>query len=208
MKLQLALDTCNTAEALQIVGEVESSIDIVEIGTPMILEYGMEPVRKVSAQYPNKWVIADTKIMDAGEFEAEIAFNAGASIVSVMGITNDETIKGAVKAAKKANGRVLADMMCVTNLEERAKELVELGVDYICVHTAHDVQGTQSPFASLARVQRSVGSKKCAIAGGINMESVNKVIEYNPEVVIVGNGITGQVDKAEVAKTISDILHA
>jgi 3-hexulose-6-phosphate synthase len=208
MKLQLALDTCNTEEALQIVGEVESSIDIVEIGTPMILEYGMEPVRKVSAQYPNKWVIADTKIMDAGEFEAEIAFNAGASIVSVMGITNDETIKGAVKAAKKANGKVLADMMCVTNLEERAKELVELGVDYICVHTAHDVQGTQSPFASLARVQRSVGSKKCAIAGGINKESVNKVIEYNPEVVIVGNGITGQVDKAEVAKTISDILHA
>ncbi|MGS2779831.1 3-hexulose-6-phosphate synthase [Robertmurraya sp. GLU-23] len=208
MKLQLALDTCNTDEALQIVGEVESSIDIVEIGTPMILEYGMEPVRKVSAQYPTKWVIADTKIMDAGEFEAEIAFNAGASIVSVMGITNDETIKGAVKAAKKANGRVLADMMCVTNLEERAKELVELGVDYICVHTAHDVQGTQSPFASLARVQRSVGSKKCAIAGGINKESVNKVIEYNPEVVIVGNGITGQVDKAEVAKTISDILRA
>lgn len=208
MKLQLALDTCNTDEALQIVGEVESSIDIVEIGTPMILEYGMEPVRKVSAQYPNKWVIADTKIMDAGEFEAEIAFNAGASIVSVMGITNDETINGAVKAAKKANGKVLADMMCVTNLEERAKELVELGVDYICVHTAHDVQGTQSPFASLARVQRSVGSKKCAIAGGINKESVNKVIEYNPEVVIVGNGITGQVDKAEVAKSISDILHA
>lgn len=208
MKLQLALDTCNTDEALQIVGEVESSIDIVEIGTPMILEYGMEPVRKVSAQYPNKWVIADTKIMDAGEFEAEIAFNAGASIVSVMGITNDETIKGAVKAAKKANGKVLADMMCVTNLEERAKGLVELGVDYICVHTAHDVQGTQSPFASLARVQRSVGSKKCAIAGGINKESVNKVIEYNPEVVIVGNGITGQVDKAKVAKTISDILHA
>ncbi len=207
MKLQLALDTCNTDEALQIVGEVESSIDIVEIGTPMILEYGMEPVRKVSAQYPNKWVIADTKIMDAGEFEAEIAFNAGASIVSVMGITNDETIKGALKAAKKANGKVLADMMCVTNLEERAKELVELGVDYICVHTAHDVQGTQSPFASLARVQRSVGSKKCAIAGGINKESVNKVIEYNPEVVIVGNGITGQVDKAKVAKTISDILH-
>ncbi|SHS24881.1 3-hexulose-6-phosphate synthase [Mycobacteroides abscessus subsp. abscessus] len=208
MKLQLALDTCNTDEALQIVGEVESSIDIVEIGTPMILEYGMEPVRKVSAQYPNKWVIADTKIMDAGEFEAEIAFNAGASIVSVMGITNDETIIGAVKAAKKANGRVLADMMCVTNLEERAKELVELGVDYICVHTAYDVQGTQSPFASLARVQRSVGSKKCAIAGGINKESVNKVVEYNPEVVIVGNGITGQVDKAEVAKAISDILHA
>ncbi|MCM3693905.1 3-hexulose-6-phosphate synthase [Neobacillus niacini] len=207
MKLQLALDTCNTEEALQIVGEVENSIDIVEIGTPMIIEYGMEPVRKVSEQYPNKLVIADTKIMDAGEFEADIAFNAGASIVSVMGITHDETIKGAVKAAKKANGKVLADMMCVTNLEKRAIELVELGVDYICVHTAHDVQATQSPFASLAKVQRSVGSERCAIAGGINEESINNVIEFKPEIVIVGNGITGQKNKAVAAKKISDILH-
>ena len=206
MKLQLALDTCNTEEALQIVREVESFIDIVEIGTPMIMHYGMEPVQKVSEQYPDMRIIADLKIMDAGEFEADIAFNAGASIVSVMGITHNETIQGAVRSARKANGKVLADMMCVNNLEERAKELVELGVDYICVHTAHDVQGTQSPFASLAKVQDGVGSERCAIAGGINKESVHKVLEYSPEIIIVGNGITGQENKAQAAKQIKDLL--
>ncbi|WP_282154513.1 3-hexulose-6-phosphate synthase [Cytobacillus gottheilii] len=206
MKLQLALDTCNTEEALQIVREVESFIDIVEIGTPMIMHYGMEPVQKVSEQYPDKRIIADLKIMDAGEFEADIAFNAGASIVSVMGITHNETIQGAVRSARKANGKVLADMMCVVNLEERAKELVELGVDYICVHTAHDVQGTQSPFASLAKVQDSVGSERCAIAGGLNKESVHRVLEYSPEIIIVGNGITGQENKSQVAKQIKDLV--
>ena len=94
--------------------------------------------------------------MDAGEFEAELALKAGAQIVTVMGITHDETIKGAVKAAENGNGKILADMMCVQNLEERAKELVELGVDYICA-SAFDVQDTQSSFDSLSRVRKDSG---------------------------------------------------
>jgi 3-hexulose-6-phosphate synthase len=206
MKLQIALDTCDTKEALAILYDIADYIDVIEIGTPMIIDYGMEPVRAISKEFPNKLVLADTKIMDAGEFEAEIAFKAGAQIVTIMGITHDETIKGAVKAAKNVNGKILADMMCVQNLEERAKELVELGVDYICVHTAFDVQDTQSPFDSLSRVQKTVGSQHSAIAGGININSVDKVVRFKPEIVIVGNGITGQEDRKESAINIKQLL--
>jgi len=206
MKLQIALDTCNTKEALAILHDVADYIDVIEVGTPMIIEYGMEPIRAISKEFTNKLVLADTKIMDAGEFEAELAFKAGAQIVTVMGITHDETIKGAVKAAKNGNGKILADMMCVQNLEERSQELVNLGVDYICVHTAFDVQGTQSPFDSLSRVQRIVGSQHSAIAGGININSVDKVVPFKPEIIIVGNGITGQEDRKESAKNIKQLL--
>jgi 3-hexulose-6-phosphate synthase len=206
MKLQIALDTCNPKEALAILHDVADYIDVIEVGTPMIIEYGMEPVRAISKEFPNKLVLADTKIMDAGEYEADIAFKAGAQIVTIMGITHDETIKGAVKAAKNGNGKVLADMMCVQNLEERAKELVELGVDYICVHTAFDVQNKQSPFDSLSRVQNKVGSQHSAIAGGINIHSVDKVIPFKPEIMIVGNGITGQHDRRKTAKMIKQLL--
>lgn len=206
MKLQIALDTVNTAEALSIVGEIKNSLDIVEIGTPMIIHYGMEPVTKMAAEYPELTVLADTKIMDAGEFEAEMAFHAGAGIVTVMGVTHDETVAGAVKAAKKYNGKIMADMMCAENLEERARQLVSLGVAYICVHTAVDVQNTQSPYDSLVKIQQTVGSEHCAIAGGLNASTVEKVVPYQPEVVIVGNGITGQADRKGVAESISKMI--
>ena len=206
MKLQIALDTCNTKEALAILHDVADYIDVIEVGTPMIIAYGMEPVRVISKEFPNKLVLADTKIMDAGEFKAELAFKAGAQIVTVMGITHDETIKGAVKAAKNGNGKILADMMRVQNLEERAKELVDLGVDYICVHTAFDVQDTQSPFDSLSRVQRIVGSQHSAIAGGININSIDKVVPFKPEIIIVGNGITRQEDRKESAENMKKLL--
>ena len=39
--------------------------------------------------------------MDAGEFEADKCFEAGADIVTVLGVSNDETIEGCVRSAKK-----------------------------------------------------------------------------------------------------------
>lgn len=206
MKLQIALDTVNTEEALSIVSEMKDSLDIVEIGTPMIIDFGMEPVRKMADHNPEMIVLADTKIMDAGEFEAEMAFRAGAGIVTVMGITHNETVAGAVKAAKKYGGKIMADMMCVENLEERAKQLVSLGVNYICVHTAVDVQSTQSPYDSLKRIQQAVGSGYCAIAGGLSLGTVEKVVPYQPAVIIVGNGITGQPDRKGAAAAISKMI--
>jgi 3-hexulose-6-phosphate synthase len=44
------------------------------------------------------------KIADTGALEAEIAFKAGADL-TVMGAVDDETIKGAVEAAKKYGRR-------------------------------------------------------------------------------------------------------
>ena len=44
---------------------------------------------------------ADLKIMDAGEHEANLAFNAGADIVTVLGVAHDETIRGVVRAARR-----------------------------------------------------------------------------------------------------------
>ncbi len=48
------------------------------------------------------------------------------------------------------------DMIGVKNLEQRAKEIDALGVDYICVHTGYDLQAEgQSPFEALQTVKKS-----------------------------------------------------
>ncbi len=206
MKLQLSLDTVDIQTALRIIEKTVESINIVEIGTPMIIEYGMEPVRAVKARFPGLCVLADTKIMDAGAYEAKMAFDAGADIVSVMGFSHDETIAGAVESAKKAGGEILADMMCVPDMAARAKRIVELGARYVCVHTAVDVQSTSDPYEELVVVQKAVGSAHAAIAGGISVKSVGKVLPYKPEIVIVGGGITSQPDIAAAAAAIRKAL--
>ncbi len=44
------------------------------------------------------------------------------------------------RGSKKQGKHILADIIAVKDIESRAKELDELGVDYICVHTGYDLQ--------------------------------------------------------------------
>ena len=107
MKLQLALDDITLENAVELVKSVEAHIDIIEVGTPMVIEYGMEAVRTMKKNFPGKEVLADLKIMDAGYYEAEEALKAGADYITVLGVTDNLTIKGCVDAAAAYNGQVV-----------------------------------------------------------------------------------------------------
>jgi len=202
MELQLALDLVNIPEAIELIKEVEDHIDIVEIGTPVVINEGLRAVKEVKAAYPNLKVLADLKIMDAAGYEVMKASEAGADIVTILGAAEDMSIKGAVEEAKKQGKKILVDMIAVKDLAGRAKEVDALGVDYICVHTGYDLQAVgKNSFEDLQTIKSVVKNAKTAIAGGIKLDTLAEVINVQPDLVIVGGGITGQEDiKAAAAK--------
>src|SRR5690625_6769080 len=61
VKLQLALDRMTREECLHILDETKDSIDIIEVGTGVIKEYGMTIVRELRNLYPEKQLLADMK---------------------------------------------------------------------------------------------------------------------------------------------------
>src|SRR6476620_1106282 len=107
MKLQLALDLVNIPEGISVVREVEAYVDVVEIGTPVVINEGLRAVKEMKEAFPKLTVLADLKIMDAGGYEVMKASEAGACIVTVLGATDDSTIKGAVEEAKKHGSEIL-----------------------------------------------------------------------------------------------------
>lgn len=209
MELQLALDLVTTEEGIKLVKEVEQYIDIVEIGTPIIINEGLHAVKAMKKAFPSLKVLADLKVMDAGGYEVMKASEAGADIVTILGATNDATITGAVEEAKKHGNKILIDMMNVPNIEQRAKEIDALGVDYICVHTGYDLQAAgENSFAQLMTIKGVVKNAKTAVAGGIKLETLPEVIKANPDLIIVGGGITGVDEKAAVAKEMQQLVKA
>lgn len=202
MKLQLALDLVNIPEAIELIKEVEEYIDIVEIGTPVINKEGLKAVAEVKAAYPNLEVLADLKIMDAAGYEVGNASAAGADIITILAQAEDSSIKGAVEAAKKLGKKILVDMIAVKDIKTRAAELDLMGVDYICVHTGYDLQAEgKDSFADLRTIKSIVKNAKTAIAGGIKLETLPEVIKAQPDLIIVGGGITSKDDKkAEAAQ--------
>lgn len=207
MKLQLALDLVNIPEAKELVREVQEYIDIVEIGTPVVINEGLHAVKAIKDEFPSLQVLADLKVMDAGAYEVMKASEAGADIVTILGATDDATIKGAVEEARKHGRQILVDMINVRDLEQRAREVDELGVDYICVHTGYDLQAKgENSFEQLRTIKKVVKNAKTAVAGGIKLDTLPEVIAAGPELIIVGGGITGERNKQEVASQMKQLI--
>jgi 3-hexulose-6-phosphate synthase len=189
-KLQLALDG-DLRSALETLSAIHPYIDIAEAGTPLIFREGMNALRRIREAHPQLTLVADFKIMDAGRAEADIAFSAGADVVTVMALAADATIAGALESARAHNKRVMVDMMQVADARARAFALVGLGCDLLCLHTAHDQQvALGSPFAQLADLREALPSTGLAIAGGVKLPALERILPLKPEVIIVGSAIT------------------
>lgn len=202
MKLQLALDG-ELQPSLAVLLAAAPYVGIAEIGTPLIYREGVDAVRKVRAAFPQSVLLADLKIMDAGEEEAGIAFDAGADIVTVLGVTNDSTVRGAVAAARRVGKEIMIDLMSVADPVERGHELLAMGCDYLCIHTAHDMQGAgHTPLDALTQLRRELPDALVAVAGGINRSTIDSIAALKPDVVVVGSAITKAADPADAARTL------
>ena len=208
MKLQIALDTLTLDECIDLLEQTKNFIDIAEVGTPFIIESGMEPVRVLKRMFPEIEILADAKIMDAGEFEADACFKAGADIVTVLGVSHNETIEGVVTSARKFGKKVMVDMIAVVDIAARTIELDAMGVDYICVHTAFDVQATgQNPLAELKIVNEVISNAKAAVAGGVKLATIEEIVYEKAEIVVVGGAISNAEDRKEMARLIKEKMN-
>jgi 3-keto-L-gulonate-6-phosphate decarboxylase len=79
-------------------------------------------------------IVADIKVIDAGEPIAELAFAAGANVVTVLGCASNEVIERVVRSAQRYDGEVMADSLSVLDITGRTRELRELGVTSLCIN--------------------------------------------------------------------------
>ncbi len=205
-QLQLALDQ-SLDQARSVLSQVHSYVDVIEVGTPLIIAEGMAAVRTLRIDYPDHHILADLKIVDAGALEAQLAFEAGASVVTVLGLADDATITAAVQCARDNKGRVMADMLRVNDLISRAGELLQLGVDTLCVHRASDLTHKASvPFGDLQALRERYAGAQLAVAGGIDATALDDILPCRPDVVVVGGAICSASDPQGAAKTIKEKL--
>lgn len=208
MKLQLALDV-EKKKAFDLVKKTRKYIDIIELGTPLIKTNGLVSVKEFRKF--RKPIMADLKTMDTGFYEAELAFKTGADISTVCACSDIDTIKGAIKAAKKYKKKILVDTINFKNFR-KMKKIISLSPDYVCVHTGIDMQNKgKTPFKDLKKVSSLIKNSKnkktkICVAGGLNENNISKLKDYSIEIVIVGGAITKSSNPEKTAKKIKELL--
>ncbi|TVX96336.1 3-hexulose-6-phosphate synthase [Cohnella terricola] len=207
MKLQLALDFTDSQQAAAMLEKVNPWFDVVEVGTPLIKAEGMRAVAKMKAAVPDKWILADMKTMDAGDLEANLAFDAGADMVTVLAAASDITIRNAVLAAEKRQKKVIVDLIGMKDKLRRASEMVELGVHYLGVHSGYDEQSQGGDPLSALRELSAQTTMPLVVAGGIGLHNMAPIAACRPDIIVVGSQITAAKQPSETAKAIRGALH-
>ncbi|MGC9011527.1 orotidine 5'-phosphate decarboxylase / HUMPS family protein [Thermogladius sp.] len=208
--LQIALDFTSMTKALDLVmaifREVRDRRVWFEVGTPLIKSWGLIPVRLIK-EATNMFVVADTKTIDAAELEIGEAFKSGADAATVLGLADDSTIRAGVELAKTNGKTLIVDLIGVQKPYERAVQVYSMGPDYVLFHIGVDVQRARGLTAvelvkEAYRFKRETGGRYC-IAGGIKLEDVDRLLEAEPDVIVVGGAITRS---SNPVKTVLDFL--
>ncbi len=185
---------------------MEGGADWIEAGTPLIKSEGMDAVRRLKAAFPDNVILADMKTMDTGALEVEMAAKAGADIIILLGSADNSTIQDAVRAARKYGVKLMADLISADNQAQRAKELVDLGIDYINIHVGIDQQMMgEDPVRILKKLKLNV---PVAVAGGIDAQSAAEAVLSGASIVIVGGNIVRTSNVTAAARAVRQSIDA
>ena len=207
MKLQVAFDLQSSDEVLNFIEKNGDLIDIVEIGTPLIIKEGLKSVLKIKKKLPKQTVLADLKIMDAGFLEAQIGFDAGADIITVLGLASTKTLNGVKQSAVENEKEVMVDMINHPYPEKKWNELKNLEMGFCCLHTANDdTKYGETPLNDLKRFYNFHGGKNIAVAGGINPDLIQNINIFHPEIVIVGGYIANSRNQRDALEEIHQAM--
>lgn len=201
--LQVALDFANLSQALRLAEEaVAGGAQWLEAGTPLIKSEGLQAVRELKRRFPDHTIVADMKTMDAGRAEVEMAAQAGASVVAVLGAASDATIAECVEAGQRYDARIMIDLAEVADPVGRALRAQELGAAIIGVHLPIDVQMRGEMNLDTLRAVAAAVQIPVAAAGGLNSETAPQAVAAGASIVIVGGALTKAPDAKAATETI------
>jgi len=212
-RLQVALDFENLQDALAIAKEVAPFVDILEAGTPLIKSEGIRVIQALKNAHPDKLICADLKTADAGYLEARMAALAKADIVTVLADAYDITIEETLHAAHEFNVEIMADLIVSRHPVKRLEEILNLNykgikLHYALVHSGLDRQSSRhGPLSELESVAALQNHPQLAVAGGIRISDISKILNYPLKIIIVGGAITRVENPRNAAENIKREIH-
>lgn len=199
--LQLALDHTSLAAAQRDVARLQDHVDIVEAGTILCLAEGLNAIKALRAQCPEKILVADWKVADAGETLAQQAFNAGANWMTIICAAPLATVEKGHQVARACGGEIQMELFGNWTFDD-ACAWYHTGVRQAIYHRGRDAQasGQQWGDADLARMKTlSDIGLALSITGGITPADLPLFKQINVKAFIAGRALTDADRPQQVA---------
>ena len=201
-QLQLVFDHGKRHELLQSADEMADYVDIIEIGYPELVTFGLDVVKEIHTTHPNLKLCVDAKVFHGGSGVTRRCFEAGASVVTVLGTAPNPVIQQMVRHAHEYGGKIMCDVDGIKRVGRRVAEVDALGVDYVSIASGflmeHEYDLNKRDHGSIFQVRplelagavkRNLLHASLAIGTGINEQNIDLVMKLDPAIVMVGRGI-------------------
>ena len=204
MKIQLAIDRVSIEEAMAIIEETKDYVDIIEIGTSLIKDFGLEAISKIKLKFPNNTILADIKTIDEAAYEFEAVYKVGADIATVMGVASLETIKICKEVANEQGKEYMIDLLETS--KEKQEQLKQFKDAILCVHLPSDKAGKGLEELITSTLKELRDFPRISVAGGVKISNLKTIKNADFEIAIVGGAITKAQDRGEIAKKFKQLL--
>jgi 3-hexulose-6-phosphate synthase len=204
MKFQVSFDFIDLNTSLDIAEDISEYVDIFEVGTILIYKHGISAVEQFKNKFPNKKILADTKIADRGKEVVTLFANAGADWMTVIAGTGKNVIHTACVAAHDLGKKIMLDLVDANSIGQSAMEAKNLGVDSLLFHQAYDEPETT--ILDKWDLMKGNSDLPIFIAAKIDRETIEEYIQLKPDGIIIGRSITAAEDPVKEAEYFSKII--
>lgn len=199
-KLQIALDNLCVEDALYTMRNgLDEVVDIIEVGTYLILMEGVRAIRILRAAFPDKLLVADYNSVDPA-FEA-LVLQQDAQFNTVNAVMPDEMMRASIEQAKQ-RGQIAQICLYDDRLDlEAARRWKEMGAEYFVYTNYHDAWLA----ADIENVRQlcSMGYH-VSIADGVTEQTLEMFRGVPLYAVVMGGAIRKAPDPVAAARKIQE----
>ena len=158
---------------------------LIEAGTPFIKLEGMDGVRAIRRQWQGH-IVADMKITDGALGEVDMAYQAGATAVTVLGNAPSESIDLFIQRCSQLNMLSMIDLLGVDDPLDVLRPLRH-SPDIMVIHRGRDEESTRGKMIRYRQINRirSKYDTLISAAGGVDLREARSAIFNGANIVVV-----------------------
>ncbi|UWD34341.1 3-keto-L-gulonate-6-phosphate decarboxylase UlaD [Mesomycoplasma molare] len=206
--LQIALDNLTIEDAITSAKKAAKYIDVIEVGTILLASEGKKAIKALKDAFPDKIIVADGKIADAGKVFAKMFYDNGADFTTAICAAENATMQDLVNFSKEYSPSKELQVEMTTNFSwEQVESWKKSGVPQVVWHRARDAQAAGVKWGQkdieIVKKLANMGFK-VTVTGGVEVEDIKLFKDIPIFIFIAGRSIRDAADPELAAKEFKD----
>lgn len=205
--IQVALDIHDLDRAIEIATAAASAgTELIEVGDPLIKTSGLRAVEDVKRSVPETTIVAEMMSADWGRGQVELAAEAGADIVQLIGPATIAGVSAAVEAGWRRGVAIVLEIPATHTIQKWVRDMERTGVDGIAITSNIDLGVGVHPPLTRARTVRGWTLLPVAVSGGFSATDYAILDSPDWDIMIVGRSVAEAVQPAQATREVIQMV--